>query len=222
MTDLPARPDFEAIDAVAASTADSRTRVLALIGNLVFAWSNNESMFVHVLQILLEGDEVTAALVFGTLNTTRARLELIERLAAAKLQEGEAERALHAAIDEFGALTRIRNEFNHCTYGINARGEIAQTYAMRITETKGKLRLGTARAMDEARLQEMTDAVARLKKLNRDLWDLLPVLKAAVEATAAIRARAARRASRPALARDLEPAATTRRAPASSAVDGDR
>ena len=54
---LPAKPDFDAIAASAPSTADRRTLILALIGNLVSSWSNNESLFIYVLMILMRTDQ---------------------------------------------------------------------------------------------------------------------------------------------------------------------
>ena len=79
-TRLPPKPDFAAIEAAARDSADRRTLILSLIGTLVFSWSNNESMFIYVLMLLLDTDEVSAAIVFATLNTTRARLDLVQRL----------------------------------------------------------------------------------------------------------------------------------------------
>jgi hypothetical protein len=46
VTHLPPRPNFEAIEAAALESADRRTMLLALIGHLVFSWSNNESLFI--------------------------------------------------------------------------------------------------------------------------------------------------------------------------------
>ena len=64
--------------AAAPASADRRTFVLALIGNLICSWSNNESLFIYVLMILQRTDEASAAVVFATLNTTRARPDLIQ------------------------------------------------------------------------------------------------------------------------------------------------
>ena len=44
------------------------------MGHLICSWSNNESLFIYVLMILLRTDEASAAVVFATLNTTRADL----------------------------------------------------------------------------------------------------------------------------------------------------
>ncbi|MGO4573825.1 hypothetical protein [Microvirga sp. 2TAF3] len=179
-TRLPPKPDFEAIEAAAISSADHRTMVLALIGNLVFSWSNNESMFIYILMLLLETDEVSAAIVFATLNTTRARLDLVQRLAKAKIHDKEAARMLDRLIVRFNDCTRVRNELNHCMYAVSDRGEITHTHAMKIRESGGGLVLGEIRPMDDARIRELVRAVEELKKLNRELWDYLPRLQACV------------------------------------------
>ena len=84
---LPPKPDFDVLAAAAPASADRRTFVLALIGNLICSWSNNESLFIYVLMILLRTDEASAAVVFATLNTTRARLDLIQRLAKIRVTD---------------------------------------------------------------------------------------------------------------------------------------
>jgi hypothetical protein len=179
-TRLPPKPDFQAIEAAATESADRRTMILALIGNLVFSWSNNESMFIYVLMVLLETDEVSAAIVFATLNTTRARLDLVQRLATAKIKDRTTARTLEKIITRFNESTRIRNEFNHCMYTVNERGEITHTHAMKIKESRGQLTLGELRPMDDARIAELVKAISDLKKLNRNLWDVLPLLQKAV------------------------------------------
>jgi hypothetical protein len=177
-TRLPPKPDFAAIEAAARDSADRRTLILSLIGTLVFSWSNNESMFIYVLMLLLRTDDVAAAIVFATLNTTRARLDLVQRLAKAKISDRNLARQLDAIIQRFNACTRVRNEFNHCQYSLNDHGEITHTHSMRITETKGRMQLGSVRALDDERIEEMKNTIAELKVLNRDLWDFLPRLQA--------------------------------------------
>ena len=48
---LPPKPDFDMLAAAAPASADRRTFVLALMGNLICSWSNNESLFIYVLMI---------------------------------------------------------------------------------------------------------------------------------------------------------------------------
>jgi hypothetical protein len=174
---LPPMPDFEAIEAVATKSADHRTSILALIGNLVFSWSNNESLFIYMLMLLLRTDQASAAIVFATLNTTRARLDLIQRLAKIHLQDRDLDKALKKLIERFNECTRIRNEFNHCMYMVDERGEITHTHSIKIVETRKRLQFGEVRPMDEQRIKEMTAATQELKKLNRDIWRFLPRLQ---------------------------------------------
>lgn len=100
---------------------------LTLIGNLVHCWSNNESLFIYILMLLMETDEATAAIVFATLNTTRARIDLIERLAKIKVGDKQVEKKLDDIVERFNDSTRMRNEFNHCMYVLDERGEITHT-----------------------------------------------------------------------------------------------
>ncbi len=177
MTTLPPKPDFEAIEAAAHESADRRTLILALIGNLVYSWSNNESLFIYVLMLLLETDEASAAVVFVTLNTTRARLELIQRLAKAKLLDKALDKELTKLIERFNECTRARNEFNHCMYFVDPRGEITHTQSIKVQEAKGRLQWSAPRPMDDPRLTEIMTTVGELRQLNRDIWDFLPRLQ---------------------------------------------
>lgn len=189
---LPDPPDFAAIDAAAPASADRRSMILALIGNVVFSWSNNESMFVYVLMLLIETDDVSAAIIFATLNTTRARLDLVQRLAKVKIEDRDTAQALEELVERFNALTRLRNEFNHSMYTLDGKGEITHTSSMRVQESRrGGLQLGVSRPMDDERIREIVRAIEEMKALNRDLWALLPRLEAAIAARRARLGRAA-------------------------------
>ncbi|MXQ10720.1 hypothetical protein GR328_04505 [Microvirga makkahensis] len=176
-TRLPPRPGFEAIEAAAPETASRRTLILALIGNISFSWSNNESMFIYVLMLLLDIDQTSAAIIFSTLNTTRARLDLVQRLAAANIADKQVASQLENLVERFNACTKIRNEFNHCMYALNDLGEITHTHSMKISEVRGRLKFGAVRPVDDDRLKEMQGIIGDLKALNRDLWNFLPVLE---------------------------------------------
>jgi hypothetical protein len=173
-------PDFESIEAVASGSAARRTQIMALIGNLVFSWSNNESLFIHAIKILLNCDQLSATIVFSTLNTTRARTDLVQRLVKTKVTDAELVRELDRLVERFNRLTRIRNDFNHCLYTIDTHGDITHTHALRLHEVKGELRLGTVKPMDDRRLREMAKAAQDLKILNRDLWAALARLERAI------------------------------------------
>ncbi len=177
-SELPAPPDFAALDRSAAKSADQRTRILALIGNLVFAWSNNESMFIYLTQILLRTDLPSASIVFVSLNTTRARLDLIRRLAKARLDDEAMIKKIDKMIDRFNACTRVRNEFNHCIYQLDEHGVITHTNVLRLRETKTSVEFAEVRAFDEKRIREITKTIKKLTLLNREIWSFLPELDA--------------------------------------------
>ncbi|HLH51798.1 MAG TPA: hypothetical protein VKV96_20845 [Roseiarcus sp.] len=175
--ELPEKPNFAAIEAAAAHSAGRRTYIMALIGNLTYSWSNNESMFIYVLMLLMGTDQAVAAIVFATLNTTRARIELIERLAKIKIAEKPVAKELARIISRFNDLTRLRNEFNHCLYRVNEQGEITHTQSIRVHEVADGLQFGVVREMDDARLAEISEAIGKMTKLNRDIWSFLPSLQ---------------------------------------------
>ena len=177
MSQLPSRPDFESIEAVSHKSADRRTEILALIGNLVYSWSNNESMFIYVIMLLLGTDQAAATIVFATLNTTRARLDLVQRLAAVKISNKALAKRLDGLIRRFNECTRFRNEFNHCSYTLSDRGEITHTQILRLQERNGKLELGQVRKMDRHRINAIVDTINELRAVNRELWAILPELE---------------------------------------------
>lgn len=179
---LPPKPDFDLMAAAAPASADRRTFVLALMGNLICSWSNNESLFIYVLMILLRTDEASAAVVFATLNTTRARLDLIQRLAKIKITDKALAKSLNELIERFSESTKVRNELNHCMFIFDANGAITHTQSMRLAETRSSLRFGEMKALDENRLQEMVRTTREMTKINREIWDLLPQLEAHVDA----------------------------------------
>lgn len=176
LSQLPPRPDFEALAAAAPASADRRTFILALIGNLIVSWSNNESLFIYVLMILLDTDQTSAAIVFATLNTTRARLDLIQRLSKIKLKDEKLDKALSKLIDRFNRSTALRNEFNHCMYITDDAGQITHTQSMRIVESREHLQFGISKPLDNARLKNMIEAAREMTNINHDIWELLPKL----------------------------------------------
>ena len=174
---LPPKPDFEVLAAAAPASSDRRTFVLALIGNLICSWSNNESLFIYVLMIFLRTDEASAAVVFATLNTTRARLDLIQRLAKIRVTDKALAKNLTALIERFSESTKVRNELNHCMFIFDAAGAITHTQSMRLMETRSSLKFGEIKPLNDSRLQELLQATQEMTKINRDIWDLLPRLE---------------------------------------------
>lgn len=177
---LPVRPDFEAIERAARQTGESRANLMGLIGQLVFSWSNNESLLIYVLMVLLQTDEPSAAIVFSTLNTTRARLDLVSRLGRIKVGDRDTRLALEGVVRRFNEVNQVRNEFLHAMYAIDAKGAITHTRSMRLINKSGRLSFGQQQAIDRERIEGLVRTCDDLKVLNRKVWDLLPQLEKAV------------------------------------------
>ena len=179
---LPPRPDFDVLEAAAARPSSSRrVAFMNLVGDLNLAWSNNESLFIYVLMWLLGSDEKAAAIVFATLNTTRARLDLVQRLAKIALADKAVRSELNEIVERFSAATRLRNDLSHATFVLDSQGEITHTQHMKVEESRGSLRFGVRRAVDDARLEEISRTIRELHALNRRIWDLMPALEKATE-----------------------------------------
>jgi hypothetical protein len=177
--DLPPPPDFDhLLTRQSPRTASQRTDILALIGNLIFVWSNNESLWIYVLMLLLRTDKVSAALVFATLNTTRARLDLIRRLAKANLKDQSLAEELSELMARFEKSTKLRNSFNHCMYSVDESGTITHTSSMRVEERKGEMHFGIPKPLDARQIKMMELAIQNATQLNRDIWFFLPRLDA--------------------------------------------
>jgi hypothetical protein len=174
---LPSAPDFPAIDRAAKRGQDQRAAIMSLIGQLNLAWANNESLLIYVIMALLDTDEVSAAIVFATLNTTRARVDLVERLAKTHLRESATKADLADHLKLFLDGTKLRNDLNHCTFVFDQDGRITHTQSTKLQESKNRLQFGERRAFDEARIASIKASIDALNGLNVRLWDILPRLK---------------------------------------------
>ena len=177
VSELPDVPDFKAIEASARRSADQRMRIQLLIGNLVTNWSNNESMFIYLLMVLLKTDFTAAAITFMTLNTTRARLDLIRRLAKLSVRDAALLRKIERLSERFSDCTKLRNEFNHCIYRFNEQAEITHADILRVVEKKREMSIVTTKEFNDERIREITRVIAKLQKINREIWELIPVLE---------------------------------------------
>ncbi|MDA7948176.1 MAG: hypothetical protein MPJ78_11955 [Hyphomicrobiaceae bacterium] len=161
--------------------------VLALIGNLFVNWSNNESLLVYLIDLFMEDDRASpephvagdepspsAVIVFSTLNTTRARIDLIRRLSRFSITDSGLQDELDRLLARFEATTRIRNEFNHAMYLVDQEtGELTHTQSTRIVQRGGKLKFGATKKIDQARIETLKQTIQEMCDLNGDIRDLL-------------------------------------------------
>lgn len=144
--------------------------VLLLVGRLNYAWTNTESLLIHFIAGLAGTDKETATVIFLTLNTTRARVSLVERLAKMKGRDA-AERA--GVLDLTGRIMRLsalRNRYNHSIYAFDSEGGNPRTILMRISDRRDDIRMGQSCAIDTAAVSDIRAAAKALHELNVQIW----------------------------------------------------
>ncbi|MCO6389650.1 hypothetical protein GTW25_01220 [Aliihoeflea aestuarii] len=153
-------------------TANRLKDILLLVGQLNYTWTNTESLLIHLIAGLARVDKETAIIIFLTLNTTRARTDLVERLAKMPSTQADCRRDVLEATRRLSAEAKLRNKYNHCIYSFDEEGAPAMTQTMRIVDGKNDVRYGKAELLDDAELRRISDSIASLASINRDIWQL--------------------------------------------------
>jgi hypothetical protein len=147
--------------------------MLQLIGRLTYSWTNTESLLIHLIAGLAQVDKDTAVVIFLTLNTTRARVDLVERLAKLDRVPPEQRKRVLDLTGEFMKLSALRNRYNHSIYAFDPEQGTARTILMRIADRKDSIKMGLSMALDEDARRDMEAALAELAVLNLALWALI-------------------------------------------------
>jgi hypothetical protein len=143
---------------------------LLKIGKLNYTWTNTESLLIHFIAGLARCDKETAVIIFLTLNTSRARLDLVERLAKLpRVPAGERQAVLDLT-REMAGLAGLRNRYNHCIYAFDQHDGSARTIMMRIADRKNEIRVGATHELDAKALQEIDGCLSKLAAINARCW----------------------------------------------------
>jgi hypothetical protein len=147
--------------------------VLLQIGKLNYAWTNTESLLVHLIAGLAGTGKDAALLIFLTLNTTRARIDLVERLAKMDGRDPAERDDILGVTRELGQLAALRNRYNHCIYAFDPQGGTPRTILMRVADRKDAIKLGQSNDLDRAALADIERSIEGLSQLNRRVWALI-------------------------------------------------
>jgi hypothetical protein len=147
--------------------------ILLLIGQLNYTWTNTESLLLHLIAGLAQVDKETAVIIFLTLNTTRARLDLVERLAKASKTSAECRKDVLSITEQIGKESKIRNKYNHCIYSFDERGQNAKTILMRIHDEKNSIVYGKTEAIDFQEKINVKKSIEKIKAINSKIWELI-------------------------------------------------
>lgn len=147
--------------------------VLQLVGQLNYVWTNTESLFIYLIAHLAGTSKEVAIVIFLTLNTTRARLDLLERLAKTENTPHETRSAIHGFTASLNREAKVRNKYNHCIYSFDANGELSSTQLMRIADFDNDLKYGKIESLDDGELERIRGAIAAVTTVNRKIWDFM-------------------------------------------------
>ena len=147
--------------------------LLLLIGKLNYAWTNTESLLIYLMAFLMRADKDVAIVTFLTLNTSRARLEFIERLLRLESSEREIRMRLMPLVARMKMGARVRNKYNHCIYSFDENGEIEATQLMRIAEYGDTLKYGKIEALDDAEIGRINEVISEIVAINKSIFDFI-------------------------------------------------
>lgn len=144
--------------------------VLLGVGRLNYVWTNTESLLIYVIAHLLAVDKEAAIIVFLTLNTTRARIDLVERLAKRRSTPKADREAVLLAMSRLKKEAKVRNKYNHSIYSFDESGDISSTQLMRLVETDSEIRYGKVEQMDEREMRQLESSIAEITDISKSLW----------------------------------------------------
>jgi hypothetical protein len=149
------------------------TDVLLRVGRLNYVWTNTESLLIYVIAHLLKVEKDAAIVVFLTLNTTRARIDLVERLAKLHSTPTADRRAVLQAMSRLKKQSRMRNKYNHCIYSFDDKGQISSTQLMRLVEDDKEIRYGKVEQLDEREIEALEKSIAEIVSISQSLWEFI-------------------------------------------------
>ncbi|MFD0916527.1 hypothetical protein ACFQ14_08920 [Pseudahrensia aquimaris] len=147
--------------------------LLSLLGRLNYVWTNTESVLIHVIAGLARTDIDTATLVFLTLNTTRARINLVERLVKLERESDSLRKEILALTKRLSQALALRNKFNHCIYSFNADDGSAQAILMRIQDRATQIQYGKSQAVNAGTIAKTEQVLDDLRDINDHLWAII-------------------------------------------------
>jgi len=145
-------------------------RFLGNLGRLTYSWTNTESLLIHLIAGLTGTSKEKAVIIYLTLNTTRARIDLVERLAKLDDVDKNERNALLALTGKTQRLAGLRNLYSHCIYSFdNDSGDLA-TIQMRIADRKNAVKVGQMSALDSDTNKAIETSLEEIADLNAEYW----------------------------------------------------
>jgi len=153
-----------------ASTA--MQNILLLVGQLNYTWTNTESLLIYLIGGLARVDKETAIVIFLTLNTTRARVDLVERLAKMPKTDPELRDQVLDLMKSLSKESALRNKFNHCIYSFDPDSGRGATQLMRIFDDKEEIKYGKVESLDDKEIARIRKSIRSITAINKQIWEI--------------------------------------------------
>ncbi|WEX10470.1 hypothetical protein [Chelativorans sp. AA-79] len=144
--------------------------ILLLVGQLNYTWTNTESLLIYLIAGLARVDKETAIVIFLTLNTTRARIDLVERLAKMQKTPPACRSEILAVTQQLSKQAGLRNKFNHCIYSFDPESGRGITQLMRIFESRDEIKYGKVESLDDMEVERIRRSISSLIEINKTIW----------------------------------------------------
>lgn len=146
--------------------------ILLLVGRLNYTWTNTESLLIYLIAGLARVDKEAAIIIFLTLNTPRARLDLVERLAKMSRTDPRCREEILALTRQLGREAGLRNKFNHCIYSFDPDSGRGATQLMRIFDDKSEIKYGKVESLDEKEVGKIRKSIKSITAINKQIWEI--------------------------------------------------
>ena len=144
--------------------------VLLRVGRLNYVWTNTESLLIYVIAHLLDLEKDAAIVVFLTLNTTRSRIDLVERLAKLPSRPPQESKTVLTLMGRLKRESKTRNKYNHCIYSFDENGDISSTQLMRLVEDDKEVRYGKVEQLDLKEIDRLEKSIGEIVAISKALW----------------------------------------------------
>lgn len=143
---------------------------LLRVGKLNYSWTNTESLLIHLIAGLTGVEKDVALVLFLTLNTTRARIDLVQRLAKMDRTSAAERKRILSVTSKIMKLSALRNRYNHCIYAFDADGGNPRSILMRIADRKDAIKVGQVYELNQVAAADVDAAIQSLKRINKEIW----------------------------------------------------
>jgi hypothetical protein len=144
--------------------------VLLRVGRLNYVWTNTESLLIYIIAHLLDVEKEAAIIVFLTLNTTRARIDLVERLSKLPTTPTHDSRTILGLMGRLKRESKMRNKYNHCIYSFDESGEISSTQLMRLVEDDRHVKYGKIEQLDDKEIERLEKSIGEIVEISKAMW----------------------------------------------------